>query len=89
MEKITKENKEMNETLRRLREDATGSILDYYKARIPKKPTDMHTKLQMKKMVEDLENEVGKYNYRGKKKILLDRPQLHSRGLFQVTYWSR
>ena len=59
LEKLVKEHKDVNETLKRIREDATGSILDFYKARTPKKPTDMHTKLQMKKMVEDLENEVG------------------------------
>lgn len=61
LEKANKEQKDTSEALRRLREDAISSILDFYQARTPKKPNDMHTKLQMKKMVEDLENEVGEY----------------------------
>lgn len=55
----TEKNK-LNATLTRLKEDSLADILNFYKARSPKKPTDITTKLQMKKMVEDLENEIGK-----------------------------
>ncbi|KAL0267672.1 UNVERIFIED_CONTAM: hypothetical protein PYX00_009869 [Menopon gallinae] len=59
LEKLTKDHKKTEETLKRLREDATSKIIEFYQERTPKKPTDMHTKLQMKKMVEELESEVG------------------------------
>lgn len=63
LEKITKDFNKSEETLKRLREDATSKIIEFYQARVPKKPTDMHTKLQMKKMVEELENEVGELGF--------------------------
>ena len=33
--------------------------MDFYKKRTPKRPTDMTTKLQLKRMVEDLEVEMS------------------------------
>ncbi|KAK3928455.1 Homeobox protein cut-like 1, partial [Frankliniella fusca] len=57
--KITKENEKLSETLKRLKDDAAANLSEFYKARAPKKPTDTTTKLQMKKMVEELESEIG------------------------------
>ncbi|KAJ0182614.1 hypothetical protein K1T71_001983 [Dendrolimus kikuchii] len=53
--KLQKENVKLQASLKALKEDAIKS----FKPRVPKKPTDLTTKLQMKKMVEDLENEIG------------------------------
>lgn len=52
---MQKENAKLQASLKALKEDAIKS----FKPRVPKKPTDLTTKLQMKKMVEDLENEIG------------------------------
>lgn len=53
---LEKENLKLQATLKSLKDDAQKS----FKPRIPKKPTDLTTKLQLKKMVEDLECEIGK-----------------------------
>jgi hypothetical protein len=53
---IEKENTKLQVTLKSLKDDAIKS----FKPRTPKKLTDLTTKLQMKKMVEELENEIGK-----------------------------
>ncbi|XP_049773051.1 trichohyalin isoform X2 [Schistocerca cancellata] len=57
--KTESENEKLNQELKRLKDEALQDVLKYYKQRSPKKPTDLTTKLQMKKMVEDLENEIG------------------------------
>lgn len=62
-EKLAKECEGLKEALRRLKEDSAEDILAVYKARTPKKPTDMNTKLQMKKMVEELESEIGTFSF--------------------------
>lgn len=61
VDKLTKENKSIMQTLRKLRDDAAVDAIEFYKSRKPKKPTDLTTKLQLKKMVEDLENEIGEW----------------------------
>lgn len=53
---VEKEKLKIQATLKELKEDALKS----FKPRTPKKVTDITTKLQMKKMVEELENEIGK-----------------------------
>ncbi|KAM3967746.1 LOW QUALITY PROTEIN: uncharacterized protein ACR2FA_011294 [Aphomia sociella] len=53
--KVEKENIKLQASLKTLRDDAIKS----FKPRTPKKLTDLTTKLQMKKMVEELENEIG------------------------------
>ncbi|XP_013176311.1 PREDICTED: early endosome antigen 1 isoform X4 [Papilio xuthus] len=53
--KMEKEKAKLQLTLKELKEDAIKS----FKPRTPKKLTDLTTKLQMKKMVDDLENEIG------------------------------
>ncbi|XP_026319891.1 protein MLP1 homolog isoform X2 [Hyposmocoma kahamanoa] len=53
--KLEKENAKLQSTLKELKEEA----IKYFKPRSPKKPTDITTKLQMKKMVDELENEIG------------------------------
>ncbi|XP_045537570.1 myosin-1 isoform X4 [Papilio machaon] len=53
--KMEKEKAKLQLTLKELKEDAIKS----FKPRAPKKLTDLTTKLQMKKMVDDLENEIG------------------------------
>lgn len=55
LSKLEKENLKLQATLKSLKDDAQKS----FKPRIPKKPTDLTTKLQLKKMVEDLECEIG------------------------------
>ncbi|XP_026731687.1 myosin-2 heavy chain isoform X3 [Trichoplusia ni] len=53
--KLEKEKVQLQVALKSLKEDAIKT----FKPRIPKKITDLTTKLQMKRMVEDLENEIG------------------------------
>lgn len=53
---LEKENAKLQASLKALKEDAIKS----FKPRTPKKPTDLTTKLQMKRMVDELENEIGK-----------------------------
>lgn len=53
--KVELDNDKLNETLSKLKEASN------YKDRTPKKPGDMTTKLQMKKMVEELEDEIGNF----------------------------
>lgn len=60
LEKALKEKKKFEETLKRLKEDAVRESVEHYRNRKAKKPTDLTTKLQLKKMVEDLEGEIGK-----------------------------
>lgn len=55
------DKKKHEEALKRLKEEAVETVAEFYKNRTPKKPTDLTTKLQMKKMVEDLENEISKF----------------------------
>lgn len=55
---LEKENTKLQTTLKALKEDA----IKLFKPRTAKKPTDLTTKLQMKKMVEELENEIGNNN---------------------------
>jgi hypothetical protein len=45
--------------LKRLKDEAVSSAIKVYKQRTPKRPTDLTSKVQLKKMVEDLENEIG------------------------------
>lgn len=60
MLQLEKENKKLETTLKALKEEALKS----FKPRVPKKPTEFTTKLQLKKMVDDLENEIGTRNFR-------------------------
>ncbi|XP_063899630.1 golgin subfamily A member 4 isoform X2 [Helicoverpa armigera] len=53
--KLEKEKAQLQVALKALKEDAIKS----FRPRVPKKPTDLTTKLQMKRMVEDLESEIG------------------------------
>ncbi|XP_054266429.1 myosin-2 heavy chain isoform X3 [Macrosteles quadrilineatus] len=57
--KAETEKNKLNAALTRLKEESIIDVLKFYKERTPKKPTDITTKLQMKKMVEDLESEIG------------------------------
>ncbi|CAH0405458.1 unnamed protein product [Chilo suppressalis] len=53
--KLEKDNAKLHATLKALKEEAMKS----FQPRSPKKLTDLTTKLQMKKMVEELEGEIG------------------------------
>nr|CAD7424722.1 unnamed protein product [Timema monikensis] len=53
------DNKSLTLTIDRLKEETASNLIKFYKQRTPKKPTDFTTKLQLKKMVEELENEIG------------------------------
>lgn len=55
MNKLEKEKAQLQASLKALKDDA----IKYFKPRVPKKPTDLTTKLQMKKMIDELENEIG------------------------------
>lgn len=59
MVKSEVESEKLSEALKRLKDDSVENVAKFYKARTPKKPTDMTTKLQMKRMVDELENEIG------------------------------
>jgi hypothetical protein len=45
--------------LKRLKDEAVASVARFYKQRTSKKPTDLTSKVQLKKMVEELETEIG------------------------------
>ncbi|XP_039754594.1 early endosome antigen 1 isoform X2 [Pararge aegeria] len=53
--KLEKEKVKLQTTLKELKEDAMKT----FKPRTPKKVTDITTKLQMKRMIEELESEIG------------------------------
>ncbi|RZF43454.1 hypothetical protein LSTR_LSTR001715 [Laodelphax striatellus] len=57
--KAENEKTRLTETLTRIKEAELVDIVKFYQKRTPKKPTDLTTKLQLKKMVDDLENEIG------------------------------
>ncbi|PNF26593.1 hypothetical protein B7P43_G11349 [Cryptotermes secundus] len=57
--KSEEDNENLTLSLKRLKEDAVSSSAKFYRQRTPKKPTDLTSKVQLKKMVEDLENEIG------------------------------
>jgi len=61
VEKLKKECDNAKEAVKRMTESGVEEAIAFYKARTPKKPTDMNTKLQMKKMVDELEGEIGKF----------------------------
>lgn len=52
---LEKEKVNLQNALKELKEDAIKS----FKPRTPKKITDLTTKLQLKKMVDELESEIG------------------------------
>ncbi|CAB0013887.1 unnamed protein product [Nesidiocoris tenuis] len=68
--RIETEKKKQEEVLKRLKEEAVETVTEYYKKRVPKKPTDLTTKLQMKKMVDDLENEIKQETAKDESKTL-------------------
>ncbi|KAK9505733.1 hypothetical protein O3M35_009721 [Rhynocoris fuscipes] len=59
LKKSEAEKKKHEEALKRLKEQATAEAASFYKKRTPKKPTDTNTKLQLKRMVEEVENEMS------------------------------
>ncbi|KAF6213538.1 hypothetical protein GE061_011258 [Apolygus lucorum] len=59
LKKVETDKKKHEEALKRLKEEAVEKVAEFYKNRTPKKPTDLTTKLQMKKMVDELENEIS------------------------------
>ncbi|XP_014246645.1 trichohyalin isoform X3 [Cimex lectularius] len=59
LKKAEAEKKKTEEVLKRLKDEALEDVLNYYQKRVPKKPTDLSTKLQLKKMVEENENEIS------------------------------
>jgi hypothetical protein len=61
----SEEDKEnLTQALKRLKDEAVSSAIKFYKQRTPKRPTDLTSKVQLKKMVEDLENEIGRSDAR-------------------------
>jgi hypothetical protein len=53
------DNENLTLSLKRLKEDAVSSAAKFYRQRTRRKPTDLTSKIQLKKMVEDLETEIG------------------------------
>jgi len=53
------DNENMTQALKRLKDEAVSTAAKFYKQRTPKKPTDLTSKVQLKKMVEELETEIG------------------------------
>ncbi|PSN34391.1 hypothetical protein C0J52_15173 [Blattella germanica] len=58
-DELDKLKTQSKKALKRLKDEAVANATKFYKQRTPKKPTDLSTKLQLKKMVEDLESEIG------------------------------
>jgi len=59
MLQLEEDNENMTQTLKRLKDEAVATAAKFYKQRTPKKPTDLTSKVQLKKMVEELETEIG------------------------------
>uniref|UniRef100_T1HB61 Uncharacterized protein n=1 Tax=Rhodnius prolixus TaxID=13249 RepID=T1HB61_RHOPR len=59
LKKSETERKKHEDALKRLREQGTAEAASFYKSRTPKKPTETSTKLQLKRMVEEVENEMS------------------------------
>jgi hypothetical protein len=59
MLQLEEDNENMSQALKRLKAEAVSSAVKFYKQRTPKKPTDLTSKVQLKKMVEELETEIG------------------------------
>ncbi|XP_053677295.1 myosin-2 heavy chain [Anopheles nili] len=55
VDQLEKEKKDLEARLRRIVQESTGQL----PVRTAKNPTDMHTKLQLKKMIEECEAEIG------------------------------
>jgi hypothetical protein len=62
MLQLEEDNENLTQALKRLKYDAVSSATKFYKQRTPKKPTDFTSKVQLKKMVEELETEIGMPN---------------------------
>jgi hypothetical protein len=56
---VEEDNENLTLALKRLKEDAVSSAAKFYRQRTPRRPTDLTSKVQLKKMVEDLETEIG------------------------------
>ncbi|XP_058122187.1 myosin-2 heavy chain [Anopheles ziemanni] len=54
IEQLEKDKQELEGRLKRIIQDSTSQL----PSRLPKNPTDMHTKLQLKKMIEECETEI-------------------------------
>lgn len=52
-------NKKLSESLNRLKQDAIPNILDHFKCRVVKKPSESLTKVQLKRLVEELDAELS------------------------------
>jgi hypothetical protein len=72
MLQLEEDNENMSQTLKRLKDEAVSSTVKFYKQRTPKKPTDFTSKVQLKKMVEELETEIGMPIYIGDSMTLLN-----------------
>jgi cytochrome c553 len=59
MLQLEEDNENMTQALKRLKDEAVSTAAKFYKQRTPKKPTDLTSKVQLKKMVEELEIEIG------------------------------
>lgn len=59
MLQLEEDNENMTQALKRLKDEAVSTAAKFYKQRTPKKPTDLTSKIQLKKMVEELETEIG------------------------------
>jgi cytochrome c553 len=59
MLQLEEDNENMTQALKRLKDEAVSAAAKFYKQRTPKKPTDLTSKVQLKKMVEELETEIG------------------------------
>uniref|UniRef100_A0AAG5DGW0 SOGA coiled-coil domain-containing protein n=1 Tax=Anopheles atroparvus TaxID=41427 RepID=A0AAG5DGW0_ANOAO len=55
IEQLEKEKQDLEVRLRRIVQESTSQL----PLRLPKNPTDMHTKLQLKKMIEECETEIN------------------------------
>lgn len=55
--KVELKNKDLGDKILRLE----GSAEDIRKSRIPKKPSELSTKLQLKNMILDVEKEIGMF----------------------------
>lgn len=52
-------NKKLSESLNRLKQDAIPNILEHFKSRTVNKPGDNLTKVQLKRLVEELDEELS------------------------------
>ncbi|XP_021938796.1 golgin subfamily B member 1 isoform X3 [Zootermopsis nevadensis] len=85
--KFEEDNENLTQVLKRLKYEVLSSAAKFYKQRTPKKPTDLTSKVQLKKMVEELEAEIGEVLVLLKKSEMEKSKLQERRGATEEKLW--